>query len=224
MSCRARIPARRGWRATRSRCTRIADHAADLEVRVGIEHFPHTALPTIAATLAFLRAVGHDNLYLLLDIGHAQMTDEDVPAAIADAGPLLGYVHLDDNDGVGDQHLALYDGILTESVAARYVRGAEGARLQRPRQPGAAPAAARPAGRAVSQPRRSPGRAGGELGGVPPERITIFREAAVASRKVIFEDANTREACSNESAWTPPFISANPALPARASRCKMCWS
>ena len=93
--------------------TRIADHAQSLNVRVAIEHFPHTALPTIAATLAFLREVAHPNLFLLLDIGHALMTDEDVPVAIGDAGPLLGYVHLDDNDGVGDLHLALLDGKLT---------------------------------------------------------------------------------------------------------------
>jgi sugar phosphate isomerase/epimerase len=95
--------------------TRIADRAAELGVRIGIEHFPHTALPTVAATLTYLRGVGHGNLYLLLDIGHAQMSNEDVPTAIADAGPLLGYVHLDDNDGVGDQHLSLYDGKLTAS-------------------------------------------------------------------------------------------------------------
>lgn len=95
--------------------TRIADHAAALDVRIAIEHFPHTALPTIAGTLAYLRELAHPNLYLLLDIGHAQMTDEDAPAAIADAGPLLAYVHLDDNDGVGDLHLALYDGMLTEA-------------------------------------------------------------------------------------------------------------
>ena len=93
----------------------IADHAAGLDVRVAIEHFPHTALPTIAATLAYLRELAHPNLYLLLDIGHAQMSDEDAPAAIADAGPLLGYVHLDDNDGVGNLHLALLDGVLTEA-------------------------------------------------------------------------------------------------------------
>jgi sugar phosphate isomerase/epimerase len=100
---------------------RMADHAQALDVRIAIEHFPHTALPTIAATLAYLRELAHPNLYLLLDIGHAQMTDEDVPAAIADAGPLLGYVHLDDNDGVGDLHLALGDGLLTpESLRATF--------------------------------------------------------------------------------------------------------
>ena len=42
--------------------TRIADHAADLDVRLSIEHFPFTALPTIAATLAYLRGVQHPNL------------------------------------------------------------------------------------------------------------------------------------------------------------------
>lgn len=102
--------------------TRLADHAADLGIRIAIEHFPHTALPTVAGTLAYLRDVGHPNLYLLLDIGHAQMTNEDAPAAIANAGPLLGYVHLDDNDGEGDLHLALFDGVLTpESLRATFV-------------------------------------------------------------------------------------------------------
>lgn len=101
--------------------TRIADHAADLGVRIAIEHFPGTALPTISDTLAYLRTVGNDNLYLLLDIGHAQMSHEDVPASIADAGPLLAYVHLDDNDGNGDLHLALHDGVLTpESLRATF--------------------------------------------------------------------------------------------------------
>ena len=81
---------------------------------LGFEHFPGTALPTIADTLAFLRNVAHPNLYLLLDIGHAQMSNEDVPTAVADAGALLGYVHLDDNDGEGDLHWALLDGVLTK--------------------------------------------------------------------------------------------------------------
>ena len=96
--------------------SRIADHAADFDIRLCIEHFPGTALPTIADTLAFLRRLAHPNLYLLLDIGHAQMSGEPLPAAIAGAGPLIGYVHLDDNDGSGDLHLALHDGILTEQT------------------------------------------------------------------------------------------------------------
>jgi len=42
---------------------------------------PGRALPTIATTLDFVRAINHPNLYLLLDIGHAQMSNEDIPSA-----------------------------------------------------------------------------------------------------------------------------------------------
>jgi sugar phosphate isomerase/epimerase len=94
----------------------LADRAGELGIRLCIEHFPGTVLPTVAATLGFLRAVGHANLYLLFDIGHAQMSKENPAAAIRAAGSQLGYVHLDDNDGEEDLHLGLTDGVLTEEV------------------------------------------------------------------------------------------------------------
>ena len=96
-----------------------AEYAATLGLKLCIEHFPGSALPTIAATLGFVRSIDHPNLYLLLDIGHAQMSGEDAAAAIAAAGPQLGYVHLDDNDGRNDLHLALLDGILTAQTLRR---------------------------------------------------------------------------------------------------------
>ena len=92
-----------------------ADRAQVHGLKLCIEHFPGRALPTVAATLDFLKEIGHPNLYLLFDIGHAQMSGEDAGAAIASAGARLGYVHLDDNDGVGDLHLSLTDGVLTEA-------------------------------------------------------------------------------------------------------------
>jgi len=91
----------------------IADHAQTKHIKVGIEHFPGRALPTALGTLVFLETVGHDNLYLLLDSGHLQMSHEDAPTIIRDAGDRLAYVHLDDNDGVGDLHWALCDGVMT---------------------------------------------------------------------------------------------------------------
>ena len=98
-----------------------AGRAYELGIRLCVEHFPGTALPTAAETIAFLRGVGHTNLFLLLDIGHAQMSGETPAAVISDAGPLLGYVHLDDNDGSRDLHLALTDGVLTEAALAEAV-------------------------------------------------------------------------------------------------------
>ena len=94
----------------------VAERADELGVRLCVEHFPGTALPDASGTIAFLRDMGHPNLFLLLDIGHAQMSGEEPAAVISDAGPLLGYVHLDDNDGSRDLHLALTDGVLTEAA------------------------------------------------------------------------------------------------------------
>jgi sugar phosphate isomerase/epimerase len=100
----------------------MARHADQLGIRLGIEHFPGRGLPTIAATLGFIAQVGEPNLHLLLDVGHAQMTNEPIPAAIRAAGDRLCYVHLDDNDGVHDLHWALLDGVMTEQVLAETFR------------------------------------------------------------------------------------------------------
>lgn len=93
--------------------TTLADQAATLGIKLCIEHFPGRALPTVAATLAYLQGINHPNLYLLFDIGHAQIAKEEPVAALHATGDRLGYVHLDDNDGQGDLHWALLDGVLT---------------------------------------------------------------------------------------------------------------
>ena len=98
---------------------RAAEGAAKLGLKLGIEHFPGRSLPTAAGTLEFLTAIGHPNLYLLFDIGHAQISGEDPAAVVESAGERLGYVHLDDNDGRNDQHLGLLDGVLTEETLRR---------------------------------------------------------------------------------------------------------
>ena len=88
-----------------------------------MEHFPGTALPTVSETLAFLQGVDHPNLYLLFDTGHAQISGEEMVATIKAAGPQLGYVHLNDNDGLGDFHLPLLDGIIGPSGSGADVEG-----------------------------------------------------------------------------------------------------
>ncbi len=88
-------------------------------LRLAVEHFPGRALPTVAGTLELLAEIDHPNLYLLFDLGHAQMSDEDPVGAIEGAEARLGYVHLDDNNGVDDSHLALFDGVLTRETLRR---------------------------------------------------------------------------------------------------------
>lgn len=94
--------------------TSLADLAAGFGVKLALEHFPGTALPTASETLEFIRRADHPNLYLLIDSGHLQMTGEDPASAILNAGDRLGYMHFDDNDGISDLHWALLDGVMTE--------------------------------------------------------------------------------------------------------------
>ena len=94
--------------------TALADAARDNGLKLAIEHFPGTALPSANATLEFIHGIGNANLYLLIDTGHLQMSGEDPASAIVNAGERLAYVHFDDNDGFGDLHWSLLDGVMTE--------------------------------------------------------------------------------------------------------------
>jgi len=98
----------------------IAEHAGQLNIKLCIEHFPGTAFPTVTSTLDFIRDTDHPNLYLLFDIGHAQMANEDPATVLSGAGDRLAYVHLDDNDGENDLHLALTDGVQTKASLAGF--------------------------------------------------------------------------------------------------------
>lgn len=99
----------------------LAEYAAARGIKLGVEHFPGCALPTVTATLDFIRAVDHPNLYLLMDLGHVQISAEDPVKAVEAAGEQLAYVHLDDNDGCNDQHLGLLDGVLTQEVLQTFI-------------------------------------------------------------------------------------------------------
>ena len=96
------------------RYRQLAELGQSQGLKIAIEHFPGTVLPTVKATLEFIETVDHPNLYLLFDIGHAQMSEENPADVLPLAGDRLAYIHLDDNDGKGDLHLALTDGIQTE--------------------------------------------------------------------------------------------------------------
>jgi sugar phosphate isomerase/epimerase len=102
-------------------CCLLAEHAAGRGMRLCVEHVPGRALPTVAATLAWLERVDHGNLKLLLDVGHCLISGEDPTQAVVRAGQRLGYVHLDDNDSVGDLHWPLLTGALTADVLEAFL-------------------------------------------------------------------------------------------------------
>lgn len=93
----------------------LADQAAEQETRLCIEHFPGRALPTVKETLEFLEQLNHPGLGILIDVGHCLISCEDPGQAVSEAGRWLGYLHFDDNDGVGDLHWPLLRGRLSES-------------------------------------------------------------------------------------------------------------
>lgn len=98
----------------RDSVVRLAAAGADLGIKLAVEHFPGMALPTAAETLEFIGQADHENLYLLYDSGHIQMSGEDPANVIANVGESLGYVHFDDNDGISDLHWSLLDGVMTD--------------------------------------------------------------------------------------------------------------
>ena len=100
----------------------LADEAARHGLTFGIEHFPGFALSTVALTQAFLAELNHPNVFVLLDIGHAQISHESVPDAIESLGDRMAFVHFDDNYGKCDDHLALLDGLQQEADLLAAVR------------------------------------------------------------------------------------------------------
>jgi len=103
----------------------LAEFASTVRIKFAVEHFPGTALPTAKGTLKYIKSLGDPKLFLLYDSGHIQMTGEDPSEAIHEAGESLGYVHFDDNDGAGDLHWALLDGVMTEETLKDSFRALE---------------------------------------------------------------------------------------------------
>lgn len=91
----------------------LAAEAATRGIKLCIEHAPNGGLPGAKDALAFVEQMGHENLYLLLDIGHTLISKEKAWEIVLSAGQKLGYVQLDDNDGKKDRHWPLLDGKLT---------------------------------------------------------------------------------------------------------------
>ena len=99
-------------RLSESLCA-IAEFAARHNVRIAIEpadKYETDLLPTCAAALKLARALGYANLGILVDNGHAHVVGESAPDAVRNLGDRLFHVHVDDNNGLRDQHLVPGEG------------------------------------------------------------------------------------------------------------------
>lgn len=94
--------------------SRLGDEAARLGVKLCVEPSPGFALGDYTETMRMLDAANSDGLYALLDLGHLLLTGEDPADTIRMLGDRLGYVHVDDNDGLSDVHYGLLEGVLSE--------------------------------------------------------------------------------------------------------------
>jgi len=92
----------------------MAEYAADAGVRMALENLPARHLPrpgaTVAQALGLIEGLGA-HVGICLDAGHANSNGLSAAAEARAAGALLLALHLQDNDGLGeDQHLLPGDG------------------------------------------------------------------------------------------------------------------
>jgi sugar phosphate isomerase/epimerase len=91
----------------------ISEFAAQFGMRVAIEpadRYETDLLPTCTSALEMANRLGYDNLGVLLDNGHAFVVGEPAAEVIPLLGAKLFHVHLDDNNGLRDQHLVPGEG------------------------------------------------------------------------------------------------------------------
>jgi len=89
--------------------TMLADRAKDAGVRLAVENLPMRHLPRpggrIEDTLRMIDSLGN-HVGICFDVGHSNANVDDPVAEIRTAGERIFCVHLQDNDGIGeDQHL-----------------------------------------------------------------------------------------------------------------------
>jgi len=109
----------------------LAEIAKGRMIQLCVEPVPGRALSRADATLAWLESSRLD-AWMLLDVGHCLISKEDPAEVVRRAGPRLGYVHLDDNDGVGDLHWALFTGRLTVEALRRFLAALDETGYERP--------------------------------------------------------------------------------------------
>ncbi|HEX9115176.1 MAG TPA: sugar phosphate isomerase/epimerase family protein [Anaerolineae bacterium] len=102
-----------GWARLSDSLDQICEFADRHGIRIAMEpadRYETDLMQTTAEALRMCRELGHANLGVVLDNGHAHAVGEPAEAAVAALGDRLFHVHVDDNNGLRDQHLIPGDG------------------------------------------------------------------------------------------------------------------
>lgn len=117
-------PTLAGWRNSIAAMRQVAAHAAEREVRLGLEvvnRYESNLVTTVADAHEYLAAVGSDRLWIHVDTYHALIEETSMRDAVERAGDRLGYVHVGQNDrGALDSGTVDLDGFLGVLVETGY--------------------------------------------------------------------------------------------------------
>jgi protein FrlC len=86
----------------------ICEFAAQFDLRIAIEpadHYETDLINTTEDAMRLIEELGQPNLGVLVDNGHAHVVGEPAADAVRTAGDRLFHLHIDDNNGLRDQHL-----------------------------------------------------------------------------------------------------------------------
>lgn len=100
---------------------KLCDHAASLGIKIAFENIYDAAPDDLAGLLAL---VDHDNAGICLDIGHFNVfSKKPLEEWLQVLGERILELHLHDNDGSADQHLALGDGKIVYDGLMQWFNG-----------------------------------------------------------------------------------------------------
>jgi len=91
---------------------RLAEHAASLGMRIGIENLMRTGASRPEELIELVQDIGNEAVGIVLDTSHANVCELDIPDTIRKFGPRIIGTHISDNDGSGDQHRTPGNGLI----------------------------------------------------------------------------------------------------------------
>jgi protein FrlC len=104
-----------GWERLKDSLARLCSFAVGRNIRVALEpadRYETDLVNTVGDAARMIAEVDCANLGVLLDSGHVHVTRETMAEAFQNAADRLYHIHIDDNNGMRDQHLVPGNGSL----------------------------------------------------------------------------------------------------------------